>query len=300
MLLPIAACISQAGWIHFQSSTHVSKNLVIFNAASRGPMGSLQLLPKFWRRLFACLGALITVLSFRINPMMQLLITVQTRAVDSTTGFGTHFGNDLWVPEPDLIGIMFEGILRMRESCGASTSQMNVSCMTGNFTYPPFQSPAVESACEDLTDKQSRTCSNASGEFEAPCEYTLPNGLNIIQTTQSLTASGCLAPVNRVRYGNSFNFSMTTDAINPLRLLSTTAVQCRLYWCVNTYESSILNGQLQEHVRSLSYSNTTDLISLDPTSANSMRLELLPPRLTNDSPQPTFTLAYRRSQSTAA
>jgi len=309
MLVPIAACISQARWIHFQSKTHILNDLAIFDAASRGPMGSLQLLGKFWQRRVACLGALITVLSFGINPMLQQLITIRTRPVDSTAqaslGRAQTFlqadepatiamsADDSSIPMPDMIGAMFQGIFFKPGSSNASTLDMSASCSTGNCTFPPFQSLAVGSTCEDLTDRLSHTCGK-SGTY---CEHRLPNGLSVNKSHNSgvwssMTTSGYFGTVGPVGYGNSFfNFSMvTTDGLERSLEKGATATQCHLYWCVNTYESSVINGQLHEHVRSSWHSNTTEWV--DPRTMNSKRLELVPPPLTINSSQPTFTVAY--------
>ncbi|KAL8724542.1 MAG: hypothetical protein Q9181_006779 [Wetmoreana brouardii] len=201
--------------------------------------------------------------------------------------------DDVRIPTPDMIGAMFEGLFSKPGSSSASTLDMSASCRTGNCTFPPFQSLAVGSTCEDLTDRLSYTCGN-NGTY---CEHRLPNGLSVNKTYEdgvwsSMTTSGYLGTVGPVGYGNSFfNFSVvTTDGRERALEKNATAMQCHLYWCVNTYESSVINGQLHEHVRSSWHSNTTEWV--DNSTMNSMRLELMPPPLTINSSQPTFTVAY--------
>lgn len=50
MLVAIAACIGQAKWTHFHSKTHALADIVVYDSASRGPQGSMQLLWKFRAR----------------------------------------------------------------------------------------------------------------------------------------------------------------------------------------------------------------------------------------------------------
>jgi Protein of unknown function (DUF3176) len=310
MLVPIAACISQASWIHFYSKPHILKDLATFDDASRGPMGSLQLLGKFWQRSFASLGALITILALGVNPIVQQLITVKTRPVDSAAlaslGRAQSFlqydsppmiamsADAVSLPMPDMIGAMFEGIFFKPGSSSASSLEMSASCRTGNCTFPPFQSLAAGSSCEDVTHTINHTCGNDG----AYCEYRLPNGLRVNRTFadtlwSSMVTTGYLDPVGAMRYGNSFfNFStITTDGLEESLEKGGTAMQCFLYWCVKTYKSSVTNGQLHESVQDSWHSNTTEWLRSDGP-LNSKRLDLVPPSLSDVSPKSTFTVAY--------
>ena len=44
LLVPIAACFGQATWIHYHSHSRPLTDVAIYDAASRGPLGALQLL----------------------------------------------------------------------------------------------------------------------------------------------------------------------------------------------------------------------------------------------------------------
>ena len=50
LLVPIAACLSQASWIYLRRSRGTLLDVVAFDSASRGVIGSLNLLQKFWTR----------------------------------------------------------------------------------------------------------------------------------------------------------------------------------------------------------------------------------------------------------
>ena len=47
LLLTVGACIGQAKWTHFRSRPHPLKDFAVYDRASRGPEGSLNLLWHF-------------------------------------------------------------------------------------------------------------------------------------------------------------------------------------------------------------------------------------------------------------
>jgi hypothetical protein len=44
LMLAVAACISQLKWLYFESAPHRIQDIQIFDNASRGPLGALNLL----------------------------------------------------------------------------------------------------------------------------------------------------------------------------------------------------------------------------------------------------------------
>lgn len=323
ILMPIAACIGQASWNHFHDKSHPLKDIVVFDEASRGAVGSAFLMIKFWQRLFACVGAMITILSIGINPIVQQLVSIQARTIDGGVGAGagaslgraqsfvqydtlptdTEDTSPLFLPTPEMIGAMYEGMFFRAGSSSASTLEMTPSCPTGNCTFPVFQSLAVGSACENVTHLLKSSC-GGQGRY---CEHSLPNGLKVNRTSEdtspAMASSGYLGPANAMLYGNSFfNFSIinTTDAFASNLTDGLTAMQCFLYWSMNTYNSTVRGGQLQETVHSTWHSNTTlwtdnDGHDLDLTDglSDSIKTDLHPP----SAPNQNFTIGYISSQS---
>lgn len=47
LLVPIASCFGQASWLHYRAGSHPLADLALYDSASRGPLGSLQLLRNF-------------------------------------------------------------------------------------------------------------------------------------------------------------------------------------------------------------------------------------------------------------
>ena len=77
--MPVAQGISQLKWTYFQQRPHRLAELQVFDDASRGPLGSLQLLWKIrWKAVVASLGALVCVLALATEPFTQQILSYPT------------------------------------------------------------------------------------------------------------------------------------------------------------------------------------------------------------------------------
>jgi hypothetical protein len=73
MLVAVAACISQLKW-HWFGQTRKMRDFEIFDQASRGPWGALQLIARTRSPWLVGLGAIITVVAIGVDPFMQQII----------------------------------------------------------------------------------------------------------------------------------------------------------------------------------------------------------------------------------
>jgi len=81
MVVPLAACISQLKWRHFEAPNRLS-HLQDYDNASRGPWGSLLILFNFKvRDLLVWALALWTVVSLGISPSAQQILEFPNRRV---------------------------------------------------------------------------------------------------------------------------------------------------------------------------------------------------------------------------
>jgi Protein of unknown function (DUF3176) len=90
-LVAVAACISQLKWQWF-GETRKMRDFEIFDQASRGPWGSLQLLAKTRSPWLVGLGAAITIVAIGIDPFMQQVIQLTLRPNLFGDGSGAPFG----------------------------------------------------------------------------------------------------------------------------------------------------------------------------------------------------------------
>lgn len=85
-MLSVAACISQWKWAYFRSNRRRLADLDIIEEASRGPLGSVQMLTSVTWGL-GTLGAIVTIVALGIDTFAQQVIS--TDAVTRWTDDGT-------------------------------------------------------------------------------------------------------------------------------------------------------------------------------------------------------------------
>jgi hypothetical protein len=77
LMVPVAACISQLKWMYFENA-HALNELDVFDEASRGPWGSLELIFRLKmkpRAIMATWGSVITILALAMDPFAQQILS---------------------------------------------------------------------------------------------------------------------------------------------------------------------------------------------------------------------------------
>ena len=256
----------------------------------------------------ASIGAIVTVLALGVDPIVQQTLSIKVDVVNSTEsatiGRAQSFvqwdpknylvhtslasginsvpppDSQVLLPPTDMVAAMFDGMFSGTSGSDASSFRPNLSCPTGNCTFPAFQTLAICSECEDITNALSESChSVGSGGIEGPpyaatfCEYSLPNGLKMNKTfgPSTVATNGSLAPVGPLRSpqtvlnftriwsgapvtaapdpGPPYDYNISVMGKANAAALSTkdvAATECFLYWCVNTMQAVVVNGQLSE------------------------------------------------------
>lgn len=183
------------------------------------------------------------------------------------------------LPPADMVAAMFDGMFSGAPDPNVGSFSPSFSCPTGNCTFLPFKTLAVCSECKNITNALSEKChSFMAGSLQAPpeiltfCEFSLPNGLKMNKTFGSSTVAttGSLESVGPLPYSQSIlNFTgiwsgaplLTEPEVPPhyqydLNVVGkanaaaltkdVAATQCFLYWCVNTMQAVVINGQVSE------------------------------------------------------
>ena len=84
MLMVVGQALGQLKWQHFGSRPRRLIDFEIFDSASRGPWGALELLCRIrWRALAGSTGAIVTVLAVAMDPFAQQVIQFDSRLVTS-------------------------------------------------------------------------------------------------------------------------------------------------------------------------------------------------------------------------
>lgn len=80
LMVPVASCISQLKWIHLVTGPRALRDVQVFEDASRGPWGSLELISRLHiKAKLATWGSLITILTLAMGPFAQQLLSYPSR-----------------------------------------------------------------------------------------------------------------------------------------------------------------------------------------------------------------------------
>ena len=99
LLVPVADSIGQLKWLWFQQPRRL-EYIQIFDDASRGPLGALQLMVRTRGVRLVSLGAVITVLALAMDPFTQQIVAYPSRNVEvgvASVGRAQEFDANIWI-----------------------------------------------------------------------------------------------------------------------------------------------------------------------------------------------------------
>ncbi|CAI7653598.1 unnamed protein product [Penicillium bialowiezense] len=206
LILVIGEAICQLKWLSFKKTRQSQLfGMQVFDAASRGPLGSLGIIVHHRAQSLVCLGAAVIVLLLAFDPFMQQVISYPVRPVSISYGqaaakqvrgmsttdlreWENAFGQGLWSHE---------------------SFDLSPTCSSGNCTWDEFSSVGICSHCEEITSSARLKCNlgNARKWLNQTCEITLPfgKGYNFSVTMQKRFGDGSTGAPTRGS-GNGFRF----------------------------------------------------------------------------------------------
>lgn len=231
------------------------------------------------------MGSALVILMLLFDPFLQQVVAFPSRFVPAKEG-STIFRaqryvarNEKGLPLPSVVDLsmksaIYNGIFDEQQKAEFDITH---SCPSGNCTWPTFSSLAICNKCVDISSHIRRTCN------ETGChQLSLPEGpslsysagqINSSVTNISSSLGGIYASV--VRF-SSLIIRNINESDNIL------AVECSLWYCVQSYHTSVELGKLSQKVQSswrndsARLSDPSDLLynppesiinpSLDPTS----------------------------------
>jgi hypothetical protein len=220
----LTSCIGQLQWTWFSRNARPLYDAVLYDNAGRGPWGSIKWLWKHHiRQPLTTLGALLTILSLGIDPIIQQLVMPVDCAwpvpeISATLPRTSYYGFS--VSDPTLIPQATVVQLEKAIALGMTSSGEDIlpQCPTGNCTFPKtFGTLGVCSSCEDISNRLSLTYQCCTDDFLYNC-------------TEILNPGSCFGPDY---LGINFVTTLYSDGLNASQIFNVTSPQ--LQWATDNY-----------------------------------------------------------------
>ncbi|KAE8153561.1 hypothetical protein BDV25DRAFT_149089 [Aspergillus avenaceus] len=147
LVYAVGECIGQLRWISFRQSRRPLTDVQLYDSASRGPWGSLLIIFRDKCRSLVTVGAFIVILALAFDPFVQQIISYPVLPTLRHSEQAAVAQSRYLLPDPsndtDLTNAVNSGIW-------ADSVPLDLSCPTGNCTWPQFQSVEMCSRCADV------------------------------------------------------------------------------------------------------------------------------------------------------
>jgi hypothetical protein len=277
-MLAVTATLCQLRWNWLSKKGRRLEDFQIFDAASRGPLGSVWLLSQLRFRLFGLpsIGALVVIVALASDSFLQAAVTYPLRPrIDDPNGswiavarnYSAHGDNWLvnrtgywaWDASSSMKSALYAGALAPPRT----DSQVLIACVTGNCTVGPYTTLEIGSQCIDstttLTITKAGNIYNAtwildSEDVQTDTELSLAAGPGLanfitlytrgwldLRDTDDLMriTSTHLILFDGVSTNNTDYGSETPSRFH--------AYTCNFHLAVQVYNSSIRQGSLSEY-----------------------------------------------------
>ncbi|KAK0652435.1 hypothetical protein B0T16DRAFT_443671 [Cercophora newfieldiana] len=271
MLFGIAEIIGQQKWVWFTRRTRPLYHLYQFDEASRGIIGSLEILPMLFRNIrsrltmYVLAAVTIVLVASAFGPSTQQAVGLRpchkvspdTRARIPVANFAT--GDYYRDPRGgvadveatvDMKGIIVEALTNPQ---GLDTSVKPINCTTGRCSFPDYGTGTTHASiglCSRCYDRTREAMRGQNGLVTLP----IPGGL--IPNLQIKT-SAPYEPFLQAGFlpNHSTDPELRDTALGSVHMLTGTspstapgvvAIACTLYPCLKTYHGRVYSGRLTE------------------------------------------------------
>ena len=311
-LIPLlASCISQLKWIYYHGeSGRRLLDFQLFDSASRGPSGALNLLLRGKAFPLATIGAFVMATALAFGTFVQQSVVYPTRNI--TSGLAEIPRTDYWdgIFDTSFKLAAYDALLGFNLSKTASA--ISPTCTTGNCAFQDYSSLGICSQCVDVSSLLTTALPNfelayggdlgcasypeynaTSNVAKCPNRINAPNGLSldyyqadladqsgwgsaenglsIMNTsTQSAPLISNIFDAQISTYSYIYNFSVIART-----LPRPSAYDCIFSACARRFSSDVTNGVFHEHVRDRFINETQINTSIEPY--NSTGVEVIGP-----------------------
>lgn len=154
-------------------------------------------------------------------------------------------------PYPNMVAAIYNGFFTSSANTDEQSQSIATYCWSGNCTLGTYQSLGVAYKCANITDKIINQCGSSS--CTGPNDtYALPGGLSLNTTNGLVNMTGTTVypdPAVLPDIGPMIaHFSIIASNSGNYSVMNASAVECAVYWIVNTYVGNITSGVLSENI----------------------------------------------------
>ncbi|KAI9931380.1 hypothetical protein ASPWEDRAFT_49798 [Aspergillus wentii DTO 134E9] len=272
MAFHITEALSQLKWSWFNRGNKLS-DLALLDSASRGAIGAGLVLFRFMPRHLVTFGCFIFVVAAAIAPFVQQVITTDLRPVHAPelstiqtcntslyTDYDEGAGPGMNILPLTSMGAVYTGIF---QSQSPNSNAVTMDCPTGNCTFAPYQSLGVCSKCANITSHLEKNVSHSymtTYNYKLPNNFTFETSINMMYLMNA-TTSAELIELDVQGLPLALNFTAISAAgygVPP----QVSATECALYFCVDTYNTTVNNGKFNEQLLSSGTSGNYSAMSI--------------------------------------
>ncbi|KAL2012473.1 hypothetical protein VTN00DRAFT_5191 [Thermoascus crustaceus] len=312
LMLVVASALSQGKWLHFaRQKKQKLRDLHLFDQASRGVWGSLELLCRLMPVHLASLGALLVILGIAMDTISQQLLSVDLRTVSHRSPDAKYprseYYNGTSLPIVTVLDFPMMAAL-YRGMFDSNVTDITAPCKTGNCTWPILPSLAVCGECTNRTDEiqfvdvgygvQSRLPDGFTAEFSGVgMHLTVLRSEPIVDKDSNYTGyiyrstTRANGTTNRLPIAHFEVMGVPPISYSDEKelLASVLAWECGLWFCVQAYNVST-EGGVQHRETIDTWTETTA-----PDSGPRINFTSIPPHF-NVQPGVVFSVYNRTLQ----
>lgn len=281
MSVPLSGGLGQLKWIRFKQGRAPLSDMEIYDDASRGAFGAVNMLVKARGGFAGSFGAVVMIVALFLSPFAQQIATFPTRLVEQKPGgdgsemagavnYRTEAYGLALHGNQEKLGQAFVPILPIKAAVykglfaedGRPWMGLPFSCSTGNCTFPPIETLGVCQKCVDMSEYMTRYCPPGVSN-EDDCGWQLPSGAARLNSSAEVFGMTSLFPGSSSTSDSTYSTIMKlifmgteTNATGP-GVLAPWATQCSLTVCLQTLSSNITNGFLHESLITEPLTNDT-------------------------------------------
>ncbi|EXJ57865.1 uncharacterized protein A1O5_12423 [Cladophialophora psammophila CBS 110553] len=175
LFIPLTSAIGQLKWIWVAQQKRSLADLSVFDAASRGLIGSIQLLWLTRGLHLAAWGAIATILALGFAPFNQNLIHYYQDNVEEPLQVA-YLANSSSYDNIPINSVLKANIYNsiLNPNARQSWGVPQYACSSGNCTWDPVTSLEARSLCTDVTEHLRKQCHWHDGVTN--CTLSIPDG----------------------------------------------------------------------------------------------------------------------------